>query len=249
MHVIIPARYASTRLPGKPLLDIAGKPMIQHVYERARQSGAESVTVATDDERIRQACERFGAPVCMTGAQHRSGTERIGEAIMRLGIPSDDVVINVQGDEPVIAPALIRRVGEALARQSGASVATASVLIVSDHEYRSPNVVKVVCDKNGYALYFTRAAAPHVRDSATPPAIALRHIGIYAYRAGFVGRYISMPPSPLEDVEQLEQLRVLWHGEKILVCQVPAGEAPKLSIDTPADLARAREQWAALTAA
>jgi len=138
-------------------------------------------------------------------------------------------------------------VGEALARQTAASVATACVSI-GDDEYRSPNVVKAVCDKNGYALYFTRAAVPHARDSNAPPAIALRHIGIYAYRAGFVGRYVDMPPSPLEDVEQLEQLRVLWHGEKILVCQVPIGEAPKLSIDTPADLARAREQWSALTA-
>lgn len=242
MHVIIPARYASTRLPGKPLLDIGGKPMIQHVYERARAAGAESVTIATDDERIRQACARFGAPVCMTGAQHRSGTERIAEAITQLRLAPDAIVVNVQGDEPDISPALIRRVGDALAQQTAASVATASVAIRDDREYRAPSVVKVVCDKNGLALYFTRAAVPHARDSAIVPAHAARHIGIYAYRAGFVGRYVTLSPAPLEEIEQLEQLRVLWHGEQILVCLVPPEQAPQLSVDTPADLERARRE-------
>lgn len=245
MHVVIPARYASTRLPGKPLLDIGGKPMIQHVYERASASGAESVTVATDDERIRRACERFGARVCMTGAHHRSGTERIAEAIAQLGLAPDAIVVNVQGDEPVIAPTLIRRVGDALAGQSTASVATACVPISVEAEYRAANVVKVICDKNGVALYFSRAAIPHARDSGTVPSVAARHIGIYAYRAGFVARYVALPPSPLEDIEQLEQLRVLWHGEKILVCPVPFDEAPKLSVDTPDDLERARRLLAA----
>ena len=241
MHIIIPARYASTRLPGKPLLDIGGKPMIQHVYERARESGAESVTIATDDERIRQACERFGARVCLTGAQHRSGTERLAEAITLLAIAPDDIVVNVQGDEPVIAPALIRRVGKALATQPIAVVATACVPIQDEAEFLAPNVVKVVCDKNGFALYFTRAAVPHARDGGTVPALAARHIGIYAYRAGFVARYVALAPSPLEEIEQLEQLRVLWHGERIVVCSVPLEEAPKVSVDTPADLERARK--------
>lgn len=247
MHVIIPARYASTRLPGKPLLDIGGKPMIQHVYERARESGAESVTVATDDARIQQACARFGARVCMTAAHHRSGTERIAEAIAHLALPSDAVVVNVQGDEPVIAPALIRTVGRALAAQAGVSVATASVSIRDESEYRAASVVKVVSDKNHMALYFTRAAVPHQRDGNAVPVVAARHIGIYAYRAGFVGRYIELAPSPLEEIEQLEQLRVLWHGEKILVCQVPEEDAPKLSVDTPEDLARARRLMATAT--
>ncbi len=245
MHVIIPARYASTRLPGKPLLDIGGKPMIQHVYDRARASGAGSVTIATDDERIRRACERFGARVCMTAAHHRSGTERIAEAIAQLNIAPEEIIVNVQGDEPAIAPALIRRVGDALAGQSAASVATASVSICDEAEYRAANVVKVVCDKNGFALYFSRAAVPHARDSGSVPSVAARHIGIYAYRAGFVARYVALPPSPLEDIEQLEQLRVLWHGEKIFVCPVPPAEAPKLSVDTPADLERVRQLLAA----
>lgn len=240
MHVIIPARYASTRLPGKPLADIGGKPMIQHVYERACATGAETVTVATDDVRIRDACERFGARVCMTGEHHRSGTERIAEAIARLAIAPEEIVVNVQGDEPVIAPALIRHVGEALGARSTASVATACVSIADEMEYRAASVVKVVCDKDGFALYFTRAAVPYARDGGSVPSLAARHIGIYAYRAGFVARYVTLPPSPLEDIEQLEQLRVLWHGEKILVCHVPLTDAPRLSVDTPADLERAR---------
>lgn len=241
MHIIIPARYASTRLPGKPLLDIGGKPMIQHVYERAHESGAESVTIATDDQRIRDVCERFGARVCLTGAHHRSGTERLAEATTLLAIAPNDIVVNVQGDEPVIAPALIRRVGEALAAQPTAAVATASVPIQDEAEFRAPNVVKVVCDKNGLALYFTRAPIPHARDGAATPTVAARHIGIYAYRAGFVARYVALAPSPLEEIEQLEQLRVLWHGERIVVCSVPLEEAPKVSVDTPADLERARQ--------
>lgn len=241
MHVIIPARYASTRLPGKPLADIGGKPMIQHVYERVCEAGAKTVTIATDDARIRDACERFGARVCMTGAHHRSGTERIAEAITHLAIAPEEIVVNVQGDEPVIAPALIRRVGEALASRPTVSVATACVPIDAEAEYRAPNMVKVVCDKDGLALYFTRAAVPYARDGGGVPVVAARHIGIYAYRAGFVARYVTLPPSPLEDIEQLEQLRVLWHGEKILVCHVPLVEAPKLSVDTPADLERARK--------
>lgn len=240
IHVVIPARYASTRLPGKPLLDIAGKPMIQHVYERALAANVTSVTVATDDDRIHAACTAFGAPVCMTASHHKSGTERLAEAVTRLGIGPEEIVINLQGDEPLLAPELIREVANALVAQPTAVVATAGCPLQDAADYRAPNVVKVVADKNGLAMYFTRAPIPHARDDDDGWRHAWRHIGIYAYRARFIARYLTLDPSPLEQIEQLEQLRVLWHGERIAVCQVSAA-AHSLSVDTPADLAAMRQ--------
>lgn len=242
LHVIIPARYASTRLPGKPLLDIAGKPMIQHVYERVVAAGISSVTVATDDERIRATCIAFGAPVCMTAAHHQSGTERLAEAVQQLGIGAEEIVVNVQGDEPLLPATLIGRVADALVGQPQAVMATACCPLREAAEYQAPNVVKVVCDKNGLALYFTRAAVPYGRDSADGWRQAWRHIGIYAYRAGFIARYPTLEPSILEQIEQLEQLRVLWHGGRIAVCQVSPAEAQSLSVDTPADLEAVRRR-------
>lgn len=239
MHVIIPARYASTRLPGKPLADIAGKPMIQHVYERARESGAQSVTVATDDARVRAACEKFGAKVAMTSATHRSGTERLAEAIRKLGLGPDEIVVNVQGDEPLMPPAVIRRTAETLAAHADAVVATVCCPIHDAAEFRNPNVVKVVRDARGYALYFSRAPIPHPRDGGQPPAH--RHIGLYAYRAGYVAQYLQLAPSPHEQAEQLEQLRVLWHGGRIAVWTTD--EAPLLGVDSPEDLERVRRYF------
>lgn len=242
MHVIIPARYGSTRLPGKPLVDLAGKPMIRHVYERAVESGVGEVVIATDDERIRAAAEAFGARVCMTAASHRSGTERLAEAIAQLGLGEEEIVINLQGDEPFMPPSLIRQVAETLAAHPDAAMATACCVIASEEEFRNPNVVKVVCDVRGYALYFSRAPIPYPRDPGRALPAALRHIGLYAYRAGFVERYLAWPPCPLEEIEQLEQLRVLWHGERIAVCEARA--FPALSVDTAEDLERARKYLA-----
>jgi 3-deoxy-manno-octulosonate cytidylyltransferase (CMP-KDO synthetase) len=243
MHIIIPARYSSTRLPAKPLADIGGKPLIRHVYERALEAGAGGgggwVAWPPPDERIRGAAEGFGARVVMTAAHHASGTERLAEAIAALGLGDHETVVNLQGDEPFMPPALIRQVAETLAAKGRAAVATACHRLSEAREFRDPNVVKVVCDAQGYALYFSRAPIPWPRDDAEAlPAAAFRHIGLYAYRAGFVARYVAWPPCPLEDIERLEQLRVLWHGERIAVCE--AAEAPPLGVDTPEDLERAR---------
>lgn len=237
MHVIIPARYASTRLPGKPLLDIAGKPMIQHVYERARESGAQSVTVATDDARIRVACEKFGAPVVMTAESHRSGTERLAEAIAQLKLGADEIVVNVQGDEPLMPPAIIRRTAEVLAAHADAVVATVCCPIHDDVELRNSNVVKVVRDAQGYALYFSRAPIPFARDGRR--VSACRHIGLYAYRAGYIAQYLQLAPSPHEQAEQLEQLRVLWHGGRIALWETE--QAPAAGVDSAEDLERVRK--------
>jgi len=241
MHIIIPARYASTRLPGKPLAEIAGKPLVQWVHERAVASGADAVIIATDDERIRRACEGFGAKVCMTDSRHGSGTERIAEVIRTFRIPDEEIVVNVQGDEPLMPPALIRAVAERLQNDRKVNMSTAACPIVERREFENTNVVKVVRDARDHALYFSRAPVPWPRDQAGGvPATALRHIGIYGYRAGFVGRYLAMSPSPLEATEQLEQLRVLWHGEPIAVVTTDAASAPSLSVDTPADLEAVR---------
>lgn len=238
MHVIIPARYASTRLPGKPLLDIAGKPMIQHVYERACESGAQSVVIATDDARIREAARRFGARACLTSTSHRSGTERLAEAIAQLGLGPEEIVVNLQGDEPLMPGGLIRRVADTLVARREAAVATACCAMVNETEFNNPNVAKVVCDKDGFALYFSRAPIPYPRDHPGVARGALRHIGIYAYRAAYVKRYVTLAPSPIEETEQLEQLRVLWHGDRIAVHVTDP--APPVGVDTPEDLERIR---------
>jgi 3-deoxy-manno-octulosonate cytidylyltransferase (CMP-KDO synthetase) len=238
--VVIPARFASTRLPGKPLADIAGKPMIQWVWQQAMQSGASQVVIATDDSRVEQAALQFGATVVMTSESHHSGTERLAEVVKKLQLAADTVVVNVQGDEPFIPPAIIGQVAANLAAQQKARMATLSVPLSSIAEIANPNVVKVVTDQHGYALYFSRSAIPFDRDQAFSSALAKhyrRHIGIYAYRAGFIQDYISWPVSTLEQIECLEQLRVLWQGEAIHVAE--ALEIPPIGVDTPADLAHA----------
>lgn len=239
--VVIPARYQSTRLPGKPLADIAGKPMVQWVYEQAMQAGAERVIIATDDERVEQAVLAFGGTVCMTSPNHQSGTERLAEVVQRMGIEDDHIIVNVQGDEPLIPPSIIRQVADNLAL-SQAPMATLAVEISDAEEVFNPNAVKVVTDKDGYALYFSRATIPWDRDNfANQKTIAqplMRHIGIYAYRAGFINTYINWQPSALEKIECLEQLRVLWYGEKIHVAV--ALQAPPAGVDTPEDLEAVR---------
>lgn len=240
--VVIPARYASTRLPGKPLADIHGKPMVQHVVEKALQSGADRVIVATDDERVQQALQSTGVEVCMTSPDHQSGTERLAEVCRHYGFAADTIIVNVQGDEPLIPPAIIRQVADNLAAAT-APMATLSVPIRDAEEAFNPNAVKVVTDKDGYALYFSRATIPWDRDRFAKGHEQIgdhyqRHIGIYAYRAGFIQRYVDWAPSVLEQVEALEQLRVLWYGEKIHVAQ--ALEAPPVGVDTQADLEKVR---------
>ncbi|MGY2572913.1 3-deoxy-manno-octulosonate cytidylyltransferase [Vibrio sp. C8] len=236
--VVIPARYQSTRLPGKPLADIGGKPMIQWVYEQSLLAGAERVIIATDDARVEQAVKAFGGTVCMTSPDHQSGTERLAEVVALMGIEDDHIIVNVQGDEPLIPPAIVRQVADNLAA-SNAPMATLAVEIDHESEVFNPNAVKVVTDKDGYALYFSRATIPWDRDNfasedKTIVQPLMRHIGIYAYRAGFINTYINWQPSQLEKIECLEQLRVLWYGEKIHVAV--ALEAPPAGVDTPEDL-------------
>ncbi|ESS56645.1 3-deoxy-D-manno-octulosonate cytidylyltransferase [Enterobacter cloacae S611] len=242
--VIIPARYASTRLPGKPLVDINGKPMVVHVLERARESGAERIIVATDNEEVMAAVQAVGGEVCMTRADHQSGTERLAEVVEKCGFSDDTVIVNVQGDEPMIPPAIIRQVADNLAARRDVGMATLAVPIESAEEAFNPNAVKVVMDAQGYALYFSRATIPWDRDrfAASRETIGdsfLRHIGIYGYRAGFIRRYVSWQTSPLEQIEMLEQLRVLWYGEKIHVDV--ASVVPGTGVDTPEDLERVRQ--------
>ncbi len=241
--VIIPARFGSTRFPGKPLADIKGKPMVQHVYERAIESGASRVIVATDDARIAKVVSDFGGQYCMTGAHHESGTERLAEVIDVEGWLPQDIIVNVQGDEPFIPAENIQQVAENLHQHRDAEMATLSVPIQDVEEVFNPNVVKVVTDKLGYALYFSRSVIPYDRarflDADSIDEVGEfyhRHIGIYAYRAGFIKQYVNMAPSGLEQIESLEQLRVLWHGEKIHV--ETARQAPPVGIDTPEDLKR-----------
>lgn len=241
--VVIPARYAATRLPGKPLRLLAGKPMVQHVFERAMDSGAEEVVIATDDDRIRVAAEKFGAKVCMTSPQHRSGTERLSEAASRLNYPEDGIVVNLQGDEPLLPPALIRQVAEDLAAHPAASIATLCTPLTQAAQLFDPNVVKLVMDHAGFALYFSRAPIPWDREhfgSNTAHLHAkagyLRHIGVYAYRCGFLREYVDRPPCGLEQLESLEQLRALWYGHRIHVAQ--AAVEPVAGVDTEEDLLR-----------
>ena len=246
--VIIPARYGSTRLPGKPLLSIAGKPMVQHVWEQAGRSGAESVVIATDDERILDAAQGFGADACMTSADHPSGTDRLQEVARQMAYPDNHILVNVQGDEPLIPPAAIDQVAANLAGASSAGIATLCEDLQSVEELRNPNIVKVVRSVSGRALYFSRAPIPWPRDSSTGTADQLpgdshgtwqRHIGIYAYRTGFLHEYVSWPPAPPEVVEHLEQLRAMYNDVEIHVA--PACEEVPAGVDTQEDLDAVRE--------
>ncbi|NDK99581.1 3-deoxy-manno-octulosonate cytidylyltransferase [Photorhabdus bodei] len=241
--VIIPARFASTRLPGKPLADIHGKPMIVRVMERAKRSGAARVIVATDNHDVVDAVVAAGGEACLTNENHHSGTERLAEVINKYQFSDDEIIVNVQGDEPLIPEEIIKQVAENLAGCK-AGMATLAVQIHDAEEAFNPNAVKVVMDKQGYALYFSRATIPWERDRfiqsrETIGDNFLRHIGIYAYRAGFIRRYVQWEPSPLEQIEMLEQLRVLWYGEKIHVGI--ALKAPGVGVDTPEDLAAIRK--------
>ncbi|OYT88449.1 MAG: 3-deoxy-manno-octulosonate cytidylyltransferase [Burkholderiales bacterium PBB6] len=243
-HVLIPARLASSRLPDKPLADLGGKPMVVRVAERVAGAGALSVTVATDHERIAAACEAHGVRVVMTRVDHANGSDRLAEACTLLRLDGDDIVVNVQGDEPLIDPALVSACAELLQARPECKVATAAHEIHDVADFANPNVVKVVTDALGRALYFSRAPLPWWRDGSQPgqPALpqghALRHIGLYAYRAGFLRSFPTLAQSPLEHIEALEQLRVLWHGERIAVFR--AESAPAAGVDTPEDLARVR---------
>ncbi len=251
--VLIPARLASTRLPDKPLADIDGKPMVVRVAERALCAGAQGVVVAADDERTLAACEAHGIRAILTRRDHASGSDRLAEACEQLGLDGDDLVVNVQGDEPLIDPALIGACAALLASRPDCAVATAAHALTSEADFRNPNVVKLVRDQAGRALYFSRAPMPWWRDASAPgaPALppdgqALRHIGLYAYRAGFLRRFPTLSAAPIEQLESLEQLRVLWHGERIAVHL--ADEAPAAGVDTPEDLARVRALWPTLAA-
>lgn len=246
--VVIPARYASSRLPGKPLADIGGKSMVERVYQQALQSGASRIVVATDDERVAAVVDAFGGEVCMTRPEHNSGTERLAEVISKLALPAETVVVNVQGDEPFIPPLIIRQVAQNLAAQQKARMATLAVPLSDSSEISNPNIVKVVSDKDGYALYFSRSVIPFDRDGKFQQQLAQhyrRHIGIYAYRAGFIQQYVSWPASTLEQIESLEQLRVLWQGEAIHVDT--ALQTPPVGVDTPDDLAHARRHATTLS--
>ena len=253
--VLIPARYASTRLPGKPLADIAGKPMVVRVAENARNSGAARVVVATDDARIADAARAHGVDACLTRSDHPTGTDRLAEAAIALGLADDAIVVNVQGDEPLLAPALVARMAALLASRPEAAIATACHPIHDAAEAFNPNVVKVVLDRAGFALYFSRATIPWAREAFAPARAGAppdhlpeglpiyRHYGLYAYRAAFLRRFPTLTPAPIERFEALEQLRALWHGERIVV-EVTAG-TPAPGVDTPEDLERVRALYCA----
>lgn len=234
-RVIIPARFASTRFPGKPLADLGGRPMIARVCERAAASGAAQVHVATDDERIAAAVRAAGHSALLTRAEHASGTDRIAEAAAQLGLGEEEVVVNLQGDEPLMDPRLVREVAAALERDPDAAMATACHPLHEPAERANPNVVKVVLDARQRALYFSRAQVPHPREEG---GRWFRHAGLYAYRVGFLARFASLEPSPLEKTEALEQLRALWHGYRIAVV-VSEREIPP-GVDTPGDLEAVR---------
>ena len=238
-HVIIPARYASTRFPGKPLAELGGKPMVVRVCERAEKSGAAAVHVATDDERIASAVQAHGHHAIMTRAGHASGTERIAEAAKKLRLKERDIVVNVQGDEPLIAPKLIAQVARMLEKKRDASVSTACHAIHDAEALANPNVVKVVLDAQGYALYFSRSQIPYPRE---PGATCYRHAGIYGYRVAFLKKYARLKAPALEKAEALEQLRILWHGYRIAVA-VSETEIPP-GVDTPQDLDAVRRMLA-----
>ncbi len=243
-RVVSPARHASTRLPGKPLLPLAGEPMIVHVQRLAQRSGAAEVLVATDDARIRDACAAAGAAVEMTGAHHASGTDRIAEVAARRGWAADDIVVNVQGDEPLLPPALIGQVAKLLAATPAASIATLATPILSEADYLDPNVVKVVTRPDGMALYFSRAPIPWDRDGAAGQPTggrrhrgSRRHLGLYAYRVGALLSLAAAAPAEIEQRERLEQLRALAVGLPIVVADAEASPGP--GVDTAEDLVRA----------
>ena len=251
--VVIPARHASTRLPGKMLLAMGGKPMIQHVYERAKESGADRVIIATDSQEICNAVKSFSGEALLTSENHRSGTERIAEVVQTLSISDDSIVVNVQGDEPLIEPELISGVAGNLNENDQASISTVGTPIDSTQEFLNPNIVKVVLDANGHALYFSRAPIPWPRDvfqDKSLNALAdkelpggkdtfFRHVGIYAYRAHFVKTYCELAPSPLEKIESLEQLRALSHGYKISV--LVSEKSNGYGVDTQEDYDKVKE--------
>jgi 3-deoxy-manno-octulosonate cytidylyltransferase (CMP-KDO synthetase) len=248
--VIIPARYGSTRLPGKPLADLAGKPMVVRVAERAQRAGALRVVVATDDRRIEAAAQAHGIAACLTRADHPTGTDRLAEAAQRLGLADDAIVVNVQGDEPLLAPELIRAMADLLAAHPDAAIATACHAIADPAEAFNPNVVKVVLDRRRYALYFSRATIPWAREAfaagrdAVPAGLPMyRHYGLYAYRVGFLRAFPALASAPIERFEALEQLRALWHGYRIVV-EVTAG-TPAPGVDTAEDLERVRALFSA----
>ena len=248
--VVIPARFASTRLPGKPLLDIGGKPMVIRVAEQATQSGAQQIIIATDHPPIISVAQDHGFQACMTRADHVSGTDRIAEVSAQQGWSDDTIVVNVQGDEPLIPPDLIRSVAQHLRDHTDCAIATACHLIHDEALMRNPNVVKVVLDRNGNALYFSRAPIPWPRDAfgqnqPLPQGVSvLRHVGIYAYRASFLRAYGQLTPAPIEQVESLEQLRALYHGYKIGVTKTD--QAPPSGVDTEQDLQVARRLFTEL---
>lgn len=244
-HIIIPARLQSSRLANKLLLDLAGKPIIQHVYERALQCGFEQVVIATDSEIIQKVVQGFGAKVCMTAADHQSGTDRLAEAAQKLAIADEDIVVNIQGDEPLIPMENVIQAADLLADRSQAVMATLCEQITDESEIHDPNCVKVVFNREQYALYFSRASIPWQRgvfdQGQTKIGDHYRHIGLYAYRAGFLKVYAQMEKSPLEQIESLEQLRVLWHNQKIAIAEAKISTPP--GIDTQADLDKVRKMY------
>ena len=246
--VLIPARLASTRLPNKPLADIGGIPMVVRVAQRVQSGVAPGtrVVVAGDSDAILQACMRYGSEAVLTRQDHPSGSDRLAEACDVLGLGDDEIVVNVQGDEPLIDPGLVPAVAQVLQDSASASMGTAACRITQGDEFTNPNVVKVVLDASSHALYFSRAPIPWWRDAPTAGALhntpALRHIGIYSYRVGFLRKFPHLAPAPLETIEALEQLRALWHGHRIAVHLAPG--APSAGVDTPEDLERVRA-WVA----
>lgn len=248
-RVVIPARFASSRLPGKPLADIAGTPMVVRVAELARASGAGAVLIATDHTDILAAARAHGIDALMTRADHATGTDRIAEVVAQLGLGDDEIVVNLQGDEPLLPPALVAQVVQLLEQRAGAAIATACHAIHDVAEVFSPNIVKVTFDRQGYAHYFSRAPIPFARDLWAQGATGLpahdacyRHIGLYAYRAGFLRKYGGLAAAPAEQLEALEQLRALWHGYRIAVAV--CAQAPPPGVDTAADLEQVRALFA-----
>src|SRR3990167_822186 len=250
-HVIIPARFAATRLPGKVLLEINGKPMIQHVYERAVESGAESIVIATDDERVKELAEKFGATVCMTNEAHQSGTERVAEVVNLLDYNDDDIIVNLQGDEPFLPASVIKQAEQELDEHDNVKIASLCCVIEDVEELFSSNIAKVILNHRKQAIYFSRAPIPWERDNFVMGektakkmlGTHYRHIGIYAFRASFLQQYIEMEPCEAEQLELLEQLRVLWHGGRIQMGIVKQNRIPR-GVDTEADLKAIRQQFA-----